>query len=151
MAIIAGLAFGAAYAAYHYRQDKVRHKLTILEMENRHLAELASREKLLRETTRNLDYNGTLLPDQEVALYRITQEALSNIQKHAGARKVEITLSSTPDETRLTIRDDGRGFEPNEKTGGNGLANMAARARQSGGRLAIMSRPGQGTTITASY
>lgn len=120
-------------------------------MENRHLAELASREKLLRETTRNLDYNGTLLPDQEVALYRITQEALSNIQKHAGARKVEITLSSTPDETRLTIRDDGRGFEPNEKTGGNGLANMAARARQSGGRLAIMSRPGQGTTITASY
>ena len=51
---LAGLAFGVAFAIYHYRQDRIHQKLHILELENRHRAELAARKELLREATRNL-------------------------------------------------------------------------------------------------
>src|SRR5581483_12337983 len=90
----------------------------------------------------------------EAELYRIVQEALANVRKHAHAREVQITLRLTPRTLRLTVRDDGRGFEPGarpEATGstGHGLQGMRERARLLGGSLRLASRPGRGTAIVA--
>jgi len=246
----AGITFGALFALFNYRSETIRQRLQLLEMENRHLADLASREELLREAARNLavaeernrmarelhdsisqgvhgivyslrslrsvltdnprgqeilghledtaadtlkelrrlvmeltpspledhgledalglhcdlfarrqkiklqlnlDYHGQLQPDQEVAIYRITQEALTNVQKHAEAANIGVSLSSNTTATVLTIFDNGKGFEAETAGGGHGLQNMANRARQSGGTIHIQSKPGQGTTITVTY
>lgn len=245
----AGITFGAIFALFNYRAETIRQRIQLLELENRHLADLASREELLREAARNLavaeernrmarelhdsisqgvhgivyslrslravladnprgreilghleetaadtlkelrrlvmeltpspledqdledalrlhcdlfarrqqleleldlDYRGRLQPDQEVALYRITQEALTNVQKHAAADRVRVSLRDGA-ETILTIEDDGKGFVVETVAGGHGLHNMANRARQSGGVFEIRSRPGQGTTVIVKY
>lgn len=247
---LAGIAFGIIFALLNYRAEIIRQKIRILELENRRLAELASREELLREAARNLavteernrmarelhdsitqdihgilyslrplrevlaghqqgmkilnhleetaanalqelrrlvmelspspledqsleeafslhcdlfarrtqmdlklelDYNGTLQPDQEMAVYRITQEALANIQKYAEASRVVVSLQSKDDTTGLSITDNGKGFDPQTVKKGHGLANMADRARQSGGKLEIKSAPRQGTTIFLKF
>lgn len=103
------------------------------------------------ELSLELDYNGTLQPDQEMAVYRITQEALANIQKHAEAGRVVVSLQSDADTVCLSITDNGKGFDPKTAGKGHGLANMAQRARQSGGKLEIKSAPRQGTTITLKF
>lgn len=103
------------------------------------------------ELNLELDYNGNLQPDQEMAVYRITQEALANIQKHAEASRVAVSLQSMDGATCLSITDNGKGFDPQTVKKGHGLANMADRARQSGGRLEIKSAPGQGTTIILEF
>ena len=245
----AGITFGAIFALFNYRAETIRQRIQLLELENRHLADLASREELLREAARklavaeernrmarelhdsisqgvhgivyslrslravladnprgreilghleetaadtlkelrrlvmeltpspledqdledalrlhcdlfarrqqlelelDLDYRGRLQPDQEVALYRITQEALTNVQKHAAADRVRVSLRDGA-ETILTIEDDGKGFVVETVAGGHGLHNMANRARQSGGVFEIRSRPGQGTTVIVKY
>jgi signal transduction histidine kinase len=99
----------------------------------------------------NLNYGGELQPDQEVAIYRITQEALANIQKHASASHIHVSLISEKDATVLTIRDNGTGFDAGSAKKGQGLKNIADRTRQSGGKLQIQSGPGQGTTISVEY
>lgn len=245
----AGITFGAVFALFNYRSETIRQKMQLLEMENRHLADLAAREELLREAARNLSvaeernrmarelhdsisqgvhgivyslhslrplladnqrgreilghleetagdtlrelrrlvmeltpspledhgleealklhcdlvsrrqkielvldlqYDGRLQPDQEVTIYRITQEALANIQKHAGASRIEVSLHSGKD-TVLIIRDNGCGFDPDIVKHGHGLVNMTSRARQSGGFLVVDSRPGQGSIITVRF
>ncbi|MEW5784111.1 MAG: sensor histidine kinase [Bacillota bacterium] len=247
--MLAGLVFGAVFALINYRAERQRQRLHMLELENRHLADLALREELLREAARNLavaeernrmarelhdsisqgmhgivyalrslrgaldgnprglavlghleqtagatlqelrrlimelnpspldehslaealrlhcdifarrqqitldfclGYTGGLQPEQEVALYRIAQEALANIQQHAFADRLHVALKSENESVILTIRDNGRGFNPTEITGGHGLKNMAARARQSGGRIEILSRPGSGTAVSVT-
>lgn len=249
--LLSGLGFGAVFAMYSFRSEMSRQKVLLLEMENRHLAELADREKLLQEAARNLavmeernrlarelhdsiaqgmhgiiyslhslrnvlaenepgrailthleetanstlnelrhlvmelspssldehglgealrlhcdlfarrqpakvhlhiNYNGGLSPDQELALYRIAQEALANVQQHAGASRVDVVLNDDGTAVRLTVCDDGRGFAAaaaaSASAGGHGLGNMATRSRQSGGRLQIESGSGKGTTIS---
>jgi signal transduction histidine kinase len=94
-----------------------------------------------------LDYRGTLAPEQEVAVYRIVQEALANVQKHAAARHVELTLTEHEENIRLTILDNGCGFEPANANTGNGLGNMAMRARQNNGEFMVFSSPGTGTKV----
>ncbi|KPL82383.1 hypothetical protein SE15_09420 [Thermanaerothrix daxensis] len=92
------------------------------------------------------------LPEiQAVALFHICQEALANIAKHARARHVEVTLWKTTDRVLLEVRDDGRGFDPQQvcQSIGHGLSNMQTRARQAGGEVEIISEPGAGTTILA--
>ena len=101
----------------------------------------------------SLSKNGRLAPDVETNLYRIAQEALNNILKHAKAKEVSVTFNQTGNEAVLVIEDDGRGFEP-EKTGasaqgGLGLVGMRERATLLGGRLEIESKPGSGTAIYA--
>jgi signal transduction histidine kinase len=103
------------------------------------------------ELNLELDYNGALQPDQEMAVYRITQEALANIQKHAEAGRVAVSLQSKDGATCLSITDNGKGFEPQTAKKGHGLTNMADRARQSGGRLEIKSAPLQGTTVILRF
>ncbi|MBI4310544.1 MAG: HAMP domain-containing protein [Chloroflexi bacterium] len=93
-------------------------------------------------------------PDEiELALYRIGQEALSNVARHAKARDVWITLAYSQSLFRLSVRDNGVGFQapPDgvavSQTGGLGLAGMRERAGLVGGRLTIDSAPGEGTLV----
>ena len=89
------------------------------------------------------------LPDEvEDVLYRIAQEALHNVVKHARARTVRLILSTATDGVSLTVIDDGSGFDPASVTDGHlGLTGMKARAETIGSRLAVDSHPGRGTTI----
>jgi PAS domain S-box-containing protein len=94
------------------------------------------------------------LPDDtELALFRITQEALSNIRKHAGAETAVVTLNFSHQKVRLTIADNGQGFTVDRKKstpgrGSLGLIGMRERARLIGASLRIKSRPGAGTLIS---
>ncbi|HEX7974347.1 MAG TPA: GAF domain-containing sensor histidine kinase [Anaerolineales bacterium] len=84
----------------------------------------------------------------EAGLYRIAQEALSNIVQHAQARHAALRLASRPGLVRLTIADDGQGFDPAEIPAGRfGLVGLNERARLLGGSLQILSSPGAGARI----
>jgi len=86
--------------------------------------------------------------DQEIVIYRVAQEALSNVAQHASARRVELGLSANGHGVELTVRDDGRGFDTRVDTDSLGLSGMSERARLLGGRLAVESNPGSGTALT---
>jgi two-component system sensor histidine kinase UhpB len=88
-----------------------------------------------------------LTPDQEIAIYRVAQEALANIARHAEASRVEVDLDTLGPALELRVRDDGRGFDSNGQRRGLGLDGMAERARLVGGELAIDSLPGSGTEL----
>jgi len=100
----------------------------------------------------------TVSPERIVVIYRVVQEALTNIAKHAGARLVEVSLTATNQQLQAIIHDDGRGFAPEslpahtlrraESVRGVGLFGMEERARLAGGALKIRSAPGEGTTVT---
>jgi signal transduction histidine kinase len=88
----------------------------------------------------------------ETIVYRITQEALTNVAKHAQARHVWIRLAAGEHAVDLTVRDDGVGFDPEQaarllQDGHFGLVGMRERAEMGGGRLDLDSRPDHGTTI----
>lgn len=84
----------------------------------------------------------------EEVLYRISQEALHNVVKHAGARQVRLEVGRTGGGVRLLVHDDGKGFEPDRVPDGHlGLAGMRARAEKIGATFSCRSKPGQGTTI----
>ncbi len=84
----------------------------------------------------------------EEAVYRIAQEGLHNVVKHAGASHVRIAVAHDGDHLRMTLQDDGIGFDPASVPPGHlGLAGMRARAERLGGSLVVESTPGQGTTI----
>ena len=89
--------------------------------------------------------------EHEEALYRIAQEAVANVAKHARARHVDVRLRTDDRWTRLTVVDDGRGFDPSASRGGSGcglgLRSMEERAGALGGTAGLSSAPGRGTTI----
>ncbi|XTP35989.1 histidine kinase [Mycobacterium sp. TJFP1] len=122
---------------------------------------LASLARTIPQVTIDVDLVDTRLPDHiELALYRIAQECLQNVVKHARASRARLTFaldrSDHGDLARLEIADDGIGFDTLEhplggdEMGGYGLLSMAERAEIVGGRLNIRSRPGAGTTVTAT-
>ncbi len=86
-----------------------------------------------------------LSPEQQLVIYRVTQESLSNIAQHARARNVEVELSFAG-RTVLRISDDGSGFT-GPRNGGLGLSGMEERARLTGGELKIFSAEQQGTRV----
>jgi signal transduction histidine kinase len=89
--------------------------------------------------------------DQEVTLFRVAQEALANVAKHARATRVGLTLSYMEDVVALDVRDNGAGFTPGATDGGGfGLRVMEQRLRQVGGSLTIESEPGAGTAVSAT-
>jgi signal transduction histidine kinase len=90
-----------------------------------------------------------LPPEVETALYRIVQEALTNVVKHADARRVSILLTERERGVAAMVEDDGTGFEPGADRGGLGLLGMRERIGLVGGRLHVESAPGAGTTIVA--
>lgn len=97
-----------------------------------------------------------LPPEVELALYRMVQEALSNVARHAQASAAEVNLRFGPDVISLTVTDDGRGFDvpdsPAEMApeGHYGLLGLHERAELIGGRLTIQSAPAHGTTVLVS-
>lgn len=87
--------------------------------------------------------------EHKVSVFRIVQEALNNVCRHAHASSVEITLLAVDNRISVMIRDDGRGFRTPRATG-LGLIGMQERAESLGGELTVDSKPGQGTTIEVS-
>ncbi len=93
----------------------------------------------------------SLSPIAEVQLVRIVQEALTNVRKHARASQVDVSLALQGGGLVITVGDDGCGFDPSFHANGSshsfGLQTMVERAESIGGRLALSSRPGDGTTV----
>jgi signal transduction histidine kinase len=88
----------------------------------------------------------------QVAFYRLCQEGLNNIAKHAGASRVDIQLQYEANAVELHIRDDGRGFDLEQTPPGHyGLSMMHERAAAVGANLSIVSQPGHGTEIVVHW
>jgi two-component system sensor histidine kinase UhpB len=93
-----------------------------------------------------------LRPEAAVALFRIAQQALNNVAKHAGAKHVRVELACEAEEIVLRVADDGAGFDPAAAARGKrwGMKTMRERAEAAGGRLEVDSAPGEGTIVRAS-
>lgn len=124
-----------------------------------HLGLWAALESLLEETEARSALSVSLVcpveveqsrlaRDVEIAVYRIVQEVLTNVQRHAGARSVRVATRARHPDILIEIRDDGRGMAQSPQSMGFGLLGMHERARAIGGDLSIQSRQGQGTTVT---
>jgi signal transduction histidine kinase len=87
--------------------------------------------------------------DTETATYRIVQEALSNVVKHAQAERVSLRVTEHSDRLQIAVEDDGRGFVPNGVPEGFGLTGMRERAVLAGGQLSVRSKDGGPTCVTA--
>ena len=122
------------------------------------VAALSQEVEHLREDGYQVDYEENLRDQRllnrvEIALFRIAQEALTNVRKHAQTRRVYIRLERSDHETHLEVRDYGRGFDPVRASAGSGpgervgLAGMRERVGLLGGELEIRSRPDAGTSI----
>jgi two-component system, NarL family, sensor histidine kinase UhpB len=93
---------------------------------------------------RVVDLSGAdLSAEEELVVYRVVQEALTNAVRHGGARRVSLTVRAD----EVVIRDDGNGFDPGRATDGTGLLGMRERAVLIGAGLDVTSRPGEGTTV----
>jgi signal transduction histidine kinase len=88
-------------------------------------------------------------PELETAMYRIVQEALTNATKHGRAGRAFVELIEDDHNVRITVRDDGEGFDPTTKTDGFGLLGMRERAELLQGTVSVDSNPGRGATVTA--
>ena len=85
-----------------------------------------------------------------LAVYRILQEHLTNVLKHAGATRVTVTLTRLADQVHLRVTDNGQGFTPSRKHNGIGIANMITRAESLNGSLTILSAPGKGCELVVN-
>jgi two-component system sensor histidine kinase UhpB len=92
-------------------------------------------------------FAGRLSDEVETQLFRIAQEALTNIARHSDASRVRVDLLTTGSRLALTIADNGRGLPDDQSRAGTGLISMRARARETGGVLTVRSSRGQGVTI----
>jgi len=92
-----------------------------------------------------------LSDSQKIVLFRVVQEALSNVRKHSGASRVSVALRSTRTFVGLTVTDNGDGFDPQRLTQDRmGLSGISERVRLLGGAVEIETRPGAGTTVRAT-
>ena len=120
-------------------------------------------EEFARRTGLNIEYRGTAQNDlaeaAQICLYRVLQEALTNIAKHAGAKQVQVSLKRNDGEHRvsLTVRDNGLGFDTqilaavgSDRPQGIGVSGMKERVEMLGGRFELKSKPGEGTLLIAS-
>jgi signal transduction histidine kinase len=90
-----------------------------------------------------------LLGEIESTVYRLVQEAINNVVKHAGAQRVQVNVAEAAGKLRITVRDDGIGFDTTRSDSGFGLVGMNERVALVGGILAVESTPGSGTVIRA--
>jgi signal transduction histidine kinase len=112
---------------------------------------VAAVEGLEVETQVDLDAldGERLAPELETTAYRLVQEALTNVVKHAGAERVSIELQAGDGGVELLVRDDGAGFDPEAPRAGFGITGMRERVGLCDGTLAIESAPGEGTSVRA--
>lgn len=119
------------------------------------LADDLERQAGIRTTVEVAGQRRDLPPEMQLLLFRIVQEALSNVRRHSAAARAGIRLEFLPETVRLEVTDDGQGFAMPESlgelagTGKLGLVGMMERAKLLGGSLVIESRPGQGTRVVA--
>jgi signal transduction histidine kinase len=97
-----------------------------------------------------IDLDGELSGDEERGVYRLVQEALNNVVKHAGARRCRVAARVAGGAVEIEVTDDGAGFDPDAAGSGRGLVGMRERVAMLGGTIAVGSRPGEGTTVTAT-
>ncbi|MGZ4150591.1 MAG: sensor histidine kinase, partial [Actinomycetota bacterium] len=90
-------------------------------------------------------------PDLESTIYRLVQEALTNVAKHADANTVEIDVRGEDGAVEVTVADDGTGFDPADPTSGFGLVGMRERVELAAGVLELDSRAGEGTRLHARF
>ncbi|WP_205571235.1 sensor histidine kinase [Streptomyces sp. YIM 130001] len=114
----------------------------------RTLTERWSQDQEIRAQVEVTGTREPLSPAIEVSLFRVAQESLTNVAKHAEASRVGVTLSYTGTEVLLDVRDDGRGFADGAGTG-FGLTSMRQRVRGVGGQVEVQSAPGEGTSVSA--
>jgi signal transduction histidine kinase len=91
--------------------------------------------------------DAALDPGARQAVFRVSQEALANVARHARAQTVTVRLDTNGSELVLIVRDDGKGFEPDAPARGMGMSNIAARAAEVGGSIEVASAPNRGTAI----
>jgi signal transduction histidine kinase len=100
------------------------------------------------EVELEVDRTIRLAPDEQIEIFRIVQEGLANVRKHANATRAEVTIGARQfGERFVTIADDGDGFEGDEPEAGQGLKNMRARAESIEGGFSLRSTPGRGTAL----
>jgi signal transduction histidine kinase len=117
----------------------------------RHVQEFARLHKVAEDTRiEGLDAD-SLLPLLQNTVYRLLQEALTNVAKHAGARRVSVRLVRDDTTVELRVGDDGVGFEPGANHRGLGLQGMRERVALLGGAVQLESAPGKGTMLTARF
>jgi ligand-binding sensor domain-containing protein/signal transduction histidine kinase len=88
-----------------------------------------------------------LPPEVRHNIFLAVKEALANVLKHAGAREVHISAEATADALEIVVQDDGKGFDTQGRSRGNGLGNMRRRVQAVGGNVTIETCPGRGTTV----
>ena len=100
------------------------------------------------EVELEIDPTVWLAPDEQIEVFRIVQEGLGNVRKHARATQAEVTIGARTDGERVvTIRDDGEGFDGQWTPAGQGLRNIRSRAESIDGGFTLTSRPGFGTAL----
>ena len=102
------------------------------------------RERTGIEVDYRSSFDGRLPDETETHLFRIVQEALTNVARHSGATQCHIHLRADDGSIRLTLSDNGRGLDGGRGSNGMGLTGMRARARSAGGELKLTSKPGDG-------
>ena len=95
----------------------------------------------------DIDPRIRLDPDEQIELFRIVQEGLANVRRHAHARRAEVRIGHREGRRLVTIVDDGDGFDGTESEGGQGLRNIRARIGSIGAALSLRTRPGAGTAL----
>jgi signal transduction histidine kinase len=113
-------------------------------------SEVSARQKVEVDFSHQ-DVPDSVRPDIALCLFRVLQEALQNAVRHSSAVRFTVNLRGTPEALRLTVRDDGRGFDPESVShaGGLGLTSMRERLKLVAGDLSIETQAGCGTTIVA--
>jgi signal transduction histidine kinase len=130
--------------AYRLHPSILDHLGLVIALES-HVGDFAKREKIrVTFTHRNVPEN--LPQDISTCLYRVAQESLRNIARHAKAAKAELRLTGDGEALTLVVKDFGSGFDPKDRTG-LGLVSMQERARAVNGQFEITSQMGQGTTV----
>ncbi len=94
-----------------------------------------------------IDSEMLLAPDEQIEVFRIVQEGLANVRKHASARRASVWIGQRQSRRVVRIDDDGKGFDGEEAAAGQGLKNMRRRAASIEGGLSLSSRPGRGTAV----
>jgi PAS domain S-box-containing protein len=126
-------------------------KITLVDTVNELCSKIAATKPFVLELNTSGIDNLEVDQDMHLAIYRIIQEHLTNILKHAKASSVSVHLDFVEQSIQLRITDDGKGFDTSSKRKGIGITNMVTRAESVNGHLSITSAPNQGCTLAACF
>jgi signal transduction histidine kinase len=113
------------------------------------------KQSKIKSTVEMAGVRQQLTPESQLLLFRIAQEALSNVRRHSNASEVRILLEFCTDKAKITIEDNGHGFGLPDRlselarSGKLGILGMSERARLAGGSIKVTSAPGKGTKVVA--